>query len=409
VAARRIGILTGGGDVPGLNSVIKSVVYNATEIGCEVIGIRRGWEGLTHMRRPENLLSATGRYDSDYIRPLDRTNTRAIDRTGGTWLHTSRTNPSKMKTGRLPAQLTAERAASMQTGDDTYDLTPLVLDNIDFLGLDYLVTIGGDDTLSYSAVLDRAGVPVIAIPKTMDNDVQNTEYCIGFSTAVTRAKEAINRQRTTLGSHERIGVFRIFGRDAGFSALYTAYVTSARCVIPEARFDLDLLLDVLLEDKRANPSRYSFVIASEGAMWSGGELHEYGEPDAYGHRRKEDVGFALVEEIKRRTGEDAVNSELTYDLRAGEPDSLDQMVAITFANICVDLIRDGGVHGRMIAIVDGKYAHVPIPAPGNPRKVDVDTMYDTSRFRPIYHGRLGRPLLLGAPVAAEVGDPVLAR
>jgi ATP-dependent phosphofructokinase / diphosphate-dependent phosphofructokinase len=407
--ARRIGILTGGGDVPGLNSVIKSVVYNATEIGCEVIGIRRGWEGLTHMRRAE-LLDAGGRHDGEYIRPLDRNNTRAIDRTGGTWLHTSRTNPSKMKTGRLPAHLSADRAAEMQTADDLYDLTPVVLSNIDYLGLDYLVTIGGDDTLSYSSVLDAAGVPVIAIPKTMDNDVQGTEYCIGFSTAITRAKEAINRQRTTLGSHERIGVFRIFGRDAGFSALYTAYVTSARCVIPEAPFELDRLLQVLVEDKRANPSRYAFVIASEGAMWEGGRLAEFGEADAYGHRRKVDVGFALAEQIKQRTGEDAVNSELTYDLRAGEPDSLDQMVAITFANIAVDLIRDGGIHGRMIAIVDGKYAHVPIPEPGNPRKVDVDTMYDLSRFRPQYHNRLGRPLLLGASlgVPASVGDPVLA-
>ena len=407
MAARRIGILTGGGDVPGLNSVIKSVVYNATEIGCEVIGIRRGWEGLTHMKRAD-LLSAGGRYDADYIRPLDRVNTRAIDRTGGTWLHTSRTNPSRMKTGRLPKHLPPERAAKMQTADDLYDLTPLVMSNIDYLGLDYLVTIGGDDTLSYSAVLDAAGVPVIAIPKTMDNDVQGTEYCIGFSTAITRAKEQINRQRTTLGSHERIGVFRIFGRDAGFSALYTAYVTSARCVIPEAPFDLDRLLEVLVEDKRANPSRYAFVIASEGAMWQGGELAEFGEADAYGHRRKVDVGFALAEQIKQRTGEDAVNSELTYDLRSGEADSLDQMVAITFANIAVDLIRDGGIHGRMVAIVDGKYAHVPIPEPGKPRMVDVDTMYDLNRFRPQYHNRLGRPLLLGASVGAEVGDPVLA-
>jgi 6-phosphofructokinase 1 len=282
------------------------------------------------------------------------------------------------------------------------------MSNIDYLGLDYLVTIGGDDTLSYSAVLDGAGVPVIAIPKTMDNDVQGTEYCIGFSTAITRAKEAINRQRTTLGSHERIGVFRIFGRDAGFSALYTAYVTSGRCVIPEASFDLDRLIEVLLEDKRSNPSRYAFLIASEGAMWQGGELAEFGEADAYGHRRKVDVGFALAEQIKQRSGEDAVHSELTYDLRSGEADSLDQMVAITFANIAVDLIRDGDIHGRMIAIVDGKYAHVPIPEPGNPRKVDVDTMYDPNRFRPQYHNRLGRPLLLGASVSATVGDPVLA-
>ena len=392
---RRIGILTGGGDVPGLNSVIKSVVYNATEIGCEVVGIRRGWEGLTHMRGgPDG--------DAEYVRPLDRNSTRTIDRTGGTVLHTSRTNPGRMKEGRLPAHLASD-AERFRTGDGLYDLTPVVLDNIDRLGLDYLVTIGGDDTLSYSKVLDRAGVPLLAIPKTMDNDVQGTEYCIGFSTAVTRAKEAINRQRTTLGSHERIGVFRIFGRDAGFSALYTAYVTSARCVIPEAPFDLERLLDILVDDKRLNPSRYSFVIASEGAMWRGGELGEFGEPDAYGHRRKVDIGFALAEEIKRRTGEEAVNSELTYDLRSGEADSLDQMVAITFANIAVDLIRQGGITGRMMAIVDGKYAHVPIPEPGlGARKVDVETMYDVDRFRPQYHGRLGRPLLLGG----SVGSPV---
>jgi 6-phosphofructokinase 1 len=408
MAARRIGILTGGGDVPGLNSVIKSVVYNATEIGCEVIGIRRGWEGLTHMKKAD-LLSSRGRYDSEYTRRLDRVNTRTIDRTGGTWLHTSRTNPSRMSAKRLPEHIPADRFASMQKDNGNYDLTPIVLDNIEYLGLDYLVAIGGDDTLSYAKTLDVAGVPVIAIPKTMDNDVQGTEYCIGFSTAITRAKDAINRQRSTLGSHERIGVFRIFGRDAGFSALYTAYVTSARCVIPEAPFELDRLLDVLIDDKRANPSRYAFVIASEGAMWSGGVLGEFGEADAYGHRRKVDVGYALVEQIKQRTGEDAVNSELTYDLRSGEADSLDQMVAITFANIAVDLIRDGGEHGRMMAIVDGKYTHVPIPEPGNARRVDVDTMYDLNRFRPQYHNRLGRPLLLGAPVAAEVGDPVLAR
>ncbi|MEX2547044.1 MAG: 6-phosphofructokinase [Chloroflexota bacterium] len=401
MAARRIGILTGGGDVPGLNSVIKSVVYNATEIGCEVIGIRRGWEGLTHMRRADTL-SPSGRYDNDYIRPLDRTNTRTIDRTGGTMLHTSRTNPSKMRSGRLPAHLTAEDVAAYQTDEDTYDLTPIVLKNIDYLGLDYLVTIGGDDTLSYSKVLDRHGVPLIAIPKTMDNDVHGTEYCIGFSSAVTRGKELINRQRTSLGSHERIGVFRIFGRESGFTALYAAYVTSARCVIPEAPFDLERLIEVLVEDKRHNPSRYAFVIASEGAVWQGGSVGEFGEADAYGHRRKVDIGFALAEQIKARSGEEAVNSELTYDLRSGEADSLDQMVAITFANIAVDLIRDDAAAGRMIAIVDGKYAHVPIPEPGQPRTVDVPTMYDVDRFRPQYHNRLGRPLML----ASTVGDPV---
>ena len=228
---RRIGVLTGGGDVPGLNSVIKSVVYRSTELGYEVIGIRRGWEGLTHMRPGPSL-------DPDYLRPLDRINTRTIDRTGGTWLHTSRTNPRKMRGSKLPPSLSAEEAARYATGDDAYDLTPLVLDHIASLGLDYLVAIGGDDTLSFAEVLSANGVAVIAIPKTMDNDVQGTEYCIGFSSAITRAKEMINRQRTTLGSHERIGVFRIFGRDAGFSALFTAYVTSGRCLIPEAPFDL---------------------------------------------------------------------------------------------------------------------------------------------------------------------------
>jgi ATP-dependent phosphofructokinase / diphosphate-dependent phosphofructokinase len=397
MATHRIGILTGGGDVPGLNSVIKSVVYNASEIGYRVIGIRRGWEGLTHMRPDVEL-------DGEYLRPLDRTNTRTIDRTGGTMLHTSRTNPAKMKESRLPPHLTAADLAGQQVADGVYDLTPQVLRNIEHLGLEYLVTIGGDDTLSYSKVLDRHGVPLIAIPKTMDNDVQGTEYCIGFSSAITRAKELIDRQRTTLGSHERIGVFRIFGRDAGFSALYAAYVTSGRCVIPEAPFDVGRLTEILVEDKRSNPSRYAFVIASEGATWLGQDVGEFGEADAYGHRRKVDIGFALAEQIKQLSGEDTVHSELTYDLRSGEADSLDQMVAITFANIAVDLIRDGGITGRMIAIQDGKYVHVPIPDPGQgARMVDIDEMYDVSRFRPQYHDRLGRPLLLGSTVKSRAG------
>src|SRR3954453_13228274 len=347
MAARRIGILTGGGDVPGLNSVIKSVVYNATEIGCEVIGIRRGWEGLTHMKRAGDLLSTGGRYDSEYIRPLDRVKTRAIDRTGGTWLHTSRTNPSKVKAARLPMHIPTERLATMEKADGVYDLTPMVLDNIEYLGLDYLVTIGGDDTLSYSKVLDRHGVPLIAIPKTMDNDVQGTEYCIGFSTAITRAKELITRQRTTLGSHERIGIFRIFGRDAGFTALYTSYVTSTRCLIPEYPFDLDHVAEILTEDKKNNLSHYALVVVSEGATWKEGTIGEYGEADAYGHRKKIDVGQALGEEVRKRTGSEIMVSDLTYDLRSGEPDAIDQMVAITFANIAVEMMFDG-VTGRMV-------------------------------------------------------------
>jgi ATP-dependent phosphofructokinase / diphosphate-dependent phosphofructokinase len=391
---RRIGILTGGGDVPGLNSVIKSVTYQATAMDCDVIGIRRGWEGLTHQRPGASL-------DPDYVLPLDRTNTRTIDRTGGTMLHTSRTNPRKMRPDRLPAHLDAARAATMTTDGQVYDLTPLVLENIERLRLDTLVPIGGDDTLSFAKVLADHGVPLIAIPKTMDNDVQGTEYCIGFSTAITRAKEAINRQRTTLGSHERIGVFRIFGRDCGFSALYTAYVTSARCLIPEAPFDLDRLVEILAEDRRANPSHYSFVIAAEGAIWEGGTIAEVGDADAFGHRHKANIGEVLAAEIKDRTGIEAVFSELTYDLRSGEPDSLDQMVAITFANVAMDLIADG-VAGRMVAIRDGKYAHSPLPDPKlGSRHVDVEQMYNVERYRPRYAGLLGHPLLLGQSLAAR--------
>jgi ATP-dependent phosphofructokinase / diphosphate-dependent phosphofructokinase len=383
---RRIGILTGGGDVPGLNAVIKSVVYRATELGYEVIGIRRGWEGLTHQRRgPEP--------DPEYVRILDRNNTRTIDRTGGTMLHSSRTNPRKMRAAALPPWLDPATIADRQTSDGVYDLTQHVLDTIEHLGLSHLVTIGGDDTLSFSSVLHTAGVPLIAIPKTMDNDVNGTEYCIGFSSAITRAKELINRQRTTLGSHERIGVFRIFGRDAGFTALYTAYVTSTRCVIPEFPYDLQALAEILKEDHRNNPSRYAIVITAEGAIGEGAQIQDVGEADAFGHRHKMNVGEVLASELKDLTGIEAVASDLTYDLRSGEPDMLDSMVATTFANVAMDLIRDG-IGGRMVAIRDGKYGHVSLAETAKPpRRVQLDA-YDTARFRPKYADREGDPLLL---------------
>ena len=394
-APRRIGILTGGGDVPGLNAVIKSVVYRATDLGYEVLGIRRGWEGLTHQKRTADL-------DPEYVRVLDRINTRTIDRTGGTVLHSSRTNPRKMKAANLPAWLDPASIADKQTSDGVYDLTDHVLETIGHLGLTHLVTIGGDDTLSFSAVLDTRGFPVIAIPKTMDNDVQGTEYCIGFSSAITRAKELINRQRTTLGSHERIGVFRIFGRDAGFTALYTAYVTSTRCVIPEFTYDVDELAEILRDDHRNNPSRYSMVITAEGAIWNGAQLAEIGDVDSFGHRHKMNVGEALAIELKSRTGIESVSSELTYDLRSGEPDMLDSMDASTYANIAMDLIRDG-VSGRMAAIRDGKYAHVPLAETAKPpRRVQLDA-YDTERFRPKYADRLGDPLLLTPSLGPVIG------
>lgn len=388
---KRIGILTGGGDVPGLNSVIKSVVYRSSEVGWQALGIRRGWKGLTHVD--------TSREDGGgFLRPLDRVSTRAIDRTGGTVLHTSRTNPSAMRRASLPPAFDDARARAFESAEDRYDLTPLVLENLEKLGVGALVAIGGDDTLSYAARLGREGFPVIAIPKTMDNDVHGTEYCIGFSTAVTRAKELINRQRTTLGSHERIGVFRIFGRNAGYTAWYAAYVTSARCVIPEASFDLDALASILREDWHHNPSNYAFVIASEGAMWSGGALPEIGDADAFGHRHKADVGYALAQEIRARTGIETVHSDLTYDLRSGDPDALDQMVAITFANVAVDLLADGTT-GRMVAIRDGKYSHAPLPERSlGARQIDVAAMYNTERFRPRYEAKLGSPLLLGPAV-----------
>jgi len=383
----KIGILTGGGDVPGLNSVIKSVVYRASEMGRSVIGIRKGWEGLTH-------LDPTQETDARYVWPLTRENTRAIDRSGGTVLHTSRTNPVRIKKGSLPAHMPQSDLEELSGDGETFDFTPVVLRNLERLRISCLIVIGGDDTLGFATTLQIAGFPLIAIPKTMDNDVRGTEYCVGFSTAITRAKELVTRQRTTLGSHERIGIFRIFGRDAGFTALYTAYATSARCLIPEYAFDLDLLASLLVEDKRNNPSNYSFVIASEGAVWTGQKVADFGEVDAYGHRKKVDIGHALAEILRQKTGEETMTSDLTYDLRSGDPDAVDQVVATTFANLALDLIGDN-VFGGMVAVRNGRYAHAPLPDPAlGPRTVDVAKLYNTKRYRPHYTGKLGDPLFL---------------
>jgi ATP-dependent phosphofructokinase / diphosphate-dependent phosphofructokinase len=380
---KRIGILTGGGDVPGLNSVIKEVVYRGTENHCEVIGIRRGWEGLTHLNRDDP------KSEEHYIMPLDRANTRTIDRFGGTILHSSRTNPSRMK--RLPPAISAD---GLPGTAGSWDVTKYVLQNIERLRLDYLIAIGGDDTLSYAAKLDQAGVNVIAIPKTMDNDVRNTEYCIGFSTAITRAMDAIQRQRTTVGSHERIGIFRVFGRDAGYTALYTAYVTSIRCCIPEYVVNLEKLIDLLMVEKRNTPSNYVLAVLSEGAKWEGYVPQEYGEPDAYGHRHKASVGEALANEIGKRTGEESIVSDLTYDLRSGDPDFADKLVAATFGNIAMDAVLSGR-SGLMASLVEGRYTLSPIPDPAlGPRKVDVATMYNTERYRPNYASKMGLPIFL---------------
>jgi 6-phosphofructokinase 1 len=391
MSTKRVGILTGGGDVPGLNAVIKTVVYRGREIGLEVIGIRRGWEGLTHVNFDDPASVAR------YVHPLSTANTRTIDRTGGTYLHSSRTNPRKMK--KVPdflAGTTFETSQNTKNGvtSTVYDMTPQVIRNIEHLNLDYLIAIGGDDTLSYAAHLDARGIPVIAIPKTMDNDVRNTEYCIGFCTAISRAMEAIERQRTTVGSHERVGIFRIFGRDAGYTALYTAYATSLRCCIPEHAFDLNKLISTLVADKAKSPSNYSLIILSEGAKWNGYKLQEYGESDAYGHRKKENIGEALSREIQKATGDETIVSDLTYDLRSGNPDFIDKLVASTFAGMAVDCIKDHR-HGLMMGISEGCYAAVPIPDPKlGPRKVDVPSMYNVDRFRPYYADKMGLPIFL---------------
>jgi ATP-dependent phosphofructokinase / diphosphate-dependent phosphofructokinase len=391
MANRRIGILTGGGDVPGLNTVIKGVVYRGYEAGIDVVGIRRGWEGLTHLNLEDE--ASVKRY----ILPLNRENTRTVDRTGGTFLHSSRTNPARMK--KIPeflgnAEFPTAQATKNGITSTVFDVSKHVLNNLEKLNLEYLIAIGGDDTLSYAARLHSHGFKVVAIPKTMDNDVRNTEYCIGFSTAISRAMDAIQRQRTTVGSHERIGVFRIFGRDAGYTALYTSYVTSVRCAIPEHRFDLDKMISLVMEDKKRNPSNYALVILSEGAEWEGYKVVHYGEPDAYGHQKKANVGEAFADAIKRSTKEETIVSDLTYDLRSGDPDFVDKLVAGTFGNMALDTILEGK-SGLMTSIVNGCYAMSAIPDPKlGPRKVDLDTMYNLDRYRPIYANKIGLPIFL---------------
>jgi 6-phosphofructokinase 1 len=403
MAKKRIGILTGGGDVPGLNSVIKTVVYRSSENDIEVVGLRRGWEALTHL----NFDDPNSR--RRYVVALDRENTRTIDRHGGTVLHSSRTNPAKMQ--KLPDHLAGKDlpvSVSSKNATTSWDVSAQVLANLSALGIDHLIAIGGDDTLGYAAQLNDLGGKLIAIPKTMDNDVQNTEYCIGFSTAITRASDAIQRQRTTVASHERIGIFRIFGRDAGFTALYTAYVTSIRCLIPEHKANLDKLIRLLMEDKRANPSNYAKVVISEGAEWEGYKVQHYVDADSSRHRKKSSVAESLADEIKRHTGQETIASDLTYDLRSGDPDFVDKLVGLTFGNMAYDAILDGKT-GLMTALVGGCYELVPIPDPAiGPRKVDVATAYSTDRYRPMYANKLGLPVFLDRVKTAPMTLPTVA-
>jgi 6-phosphofructokinase 1 len=383
----RIGILTGGGDVPGLNPCIKTVVHRAADAGMEVIGIRRGWGGLLNYN-----LDDPGN-NAEYVEPLTKADVRRIDRYGGTHLHTSRTNPAKVGAEMMPDFL---RSSYPLSGDKQLaDCTPHVLKVLEHLGIEALVPIGGDDTLSFAVRLYQEGVRIIAIPKTMDNDVFGTDYCIGFSTAVTRSVELINALRTPAGSHERIAVVELFGRNSGETALIAAYLADVdRAIISEVPFDVERLAAMVMDDKRANPSNYAMVVISEGASMIGGQVVEYGQEDAYGHRKLGGIGQITGTALKEITGVDIVNQQLAYLMRAGAPDSLDRMVAISFANLAVDQLRQGHA-GRMVALQNGQYTTVPVDTcTQGLKRVDVPELYDPEQYRPKVSHLNGKPMFL---------------
>ncbi len=380
----RIGILTGGGDVPGLNACIKSVVNRLSSEGHEVVGIRRGWGGLT----------ATNPDDPDTIAanllPLSRVTVRTVDRSGGTFLHTSRTNPSKVRGPQVPDFL-----ADQYQGEGPHDLTPHVLHVLETQGIDVLIPIGGDDTLSYALRMHDEGFPVIAIPKTMDNDVYGTDYALGFSTAVTRGVQFIHNLRTSAGSHERIAVVELFGRYSGDTSLITAYLAGVdRAIISEVPFDIDKLGRLLVADKESNPSNYSMVTVSEGARLSDGELMLSGEADAYGHRKLGGIGALTAALIKERTKNNIIYQQVGYLMRSGAPDSLDLMAASNYAVMAADLAIDGAT-GRMVALRGGTYTHVSIAITRDGvKRVDVGELYDVEEYRPKVRHMLGKPMFL---------------
>jgi 6-phosphofructokinase 1 len=384
---KRIGILTGGGDVPGLNPCIKAAVYRASDQGLEMLGIRRGWAGLLHLN-PDDPES-----EKEYTLPLDRFNTRTIDRFGGTFLHTSRTNPARTSPDRVPDFL---RDPSHPADEEaTLDFTPHVLRVLAHLQIDGLVAIGGDDTLSYAHRLHQEGVPVVAIPKTMDNDVFGTDYCIGFSTAVTRSVDFITALRTPAGSHERICIVELFGRNSGETSLISAYLAGVdRAIISEIHFDPERLAGLIVEDKRRNPSGYAIMTISEGAQMVGGKIVEYGQADAYGHRKLGGIGAITGDAIKQLTGHSIIYQQVAYLMRSGEPDALDRMVAISYGNLAMDLIVKGKT-GQMTALHAGKYDFVPIDRiTQGTKRVDVKELYDVENYRPKVENMLGKPMFL---------------
>jgi ATP-dependent phosphofructokinase / diphosphate-dependent phosphofructokinase len=380
----RIGILTGGGDVPGLNPCIKAVVNRVEDHGHTVVGVRRGWAGLLE-HDPTDAESAARHFVE-----LSHQVVRTIDRSGGTFLHTSRTNPQKVKAPGVPDFLT-DRA----TGDGPFDFTSHVLEVLEDQRLDVLIPIGGDDTLSFGMRLHQEGFPVIGIPKTMDNDVHGTDYCIGFSTAVTRGVELITNLRTSAGSHERIAVVELFGRNSGETSLVTAYLAGVdRAIISEVPFDVDRLCDMLVEDRGRNPSNYAMVTISEGAALAGGQIIEFGEADAYGHRKLGGIGDLTAQLIKERTGIDIIEQRLGYLVRSGAPDSLDLMVANNYAVMAADLAMEGA-SGRMVALRGGTYTAVPISVTAEGvKRVDVDELYDKVDYRPRIQHITGKPMFL---------------
>ena len=382
----KMAILTGGGDVPGLNPAIKAAVNRITDAGIEMYGIRRGWGGLLNYnpdkREPQ----------PEWIRPITRGDVRTIDRSGGTFLHSSRTHPGKVNESKLPDFLKGKYAFSP---NGIADCTDHVLRVLEHLEIGALLAIGGDDTLSYALRLHQEKFPTIGIPKTMDNDVFGTDYCIGFSTAVSRSIQFINDLRTPTGSHERIAVVELFGRNSGETALIAGYLGDVdRTLIPEVPFDPERLAALVTEDKRRNPSNYAIVAISEGATMIGGEIYETGPEDAYGHRKLGGIGQVTGEMLKKLTGEEIVHQSLGYLMRSGAPDSLDRMVSFSYGNIAADLALRGQT-GQMVALREGVYTTVPLDLIGTGvRRVDVDQLYDSETYRAKVAHILGKPMFL---------------
>src|SRR4051794_21482781 len=386
-----IGILTGGGDVPGLNPAIRSVTFRALREGYQVIGLKRGWAGLVDIVRDKD-------YDnSNNFQVLTEEVVNRAGRTGGTFLHTSRTNPSRVKKDSVPAHLRDKFSA------DKNDLTPEVLKNLDWLGIEYLIPIGGDDTLSYGVRLFQEGFKVVAIPKTMDNDVPGTDYCIGFSTCVTRTIEISHMLRTSAGSHERFLVMEVFGRYAGFTAMLPTMAGAAnRCVIPEHKFDIEQLVELMVADRNKNPSRYSVVLVSEGAMFEGGEMiFKEQTTDAFGHKKLGGIGDLVAAKLKELSPKynngktiECINQNLGYIVRGGSPDAIDSIVPMAYGNLAMDLVISR-IHGRLVVLKNGRYDNIPITSlAGNKKVVSVKEHYNTERLRPFYKSFEMKPLFI---------------